>query len=69
MLVAAGGVTAFEVVEVANAEDVKAGEDCADELGLGIVSGGGSLAASTQYDLPTIRLPQSAAMEGFCPPH
>jgi hypothetical protein len=47
--------------EVAGVDDVKP-VDCLVDI---IVLGTGSSPASTQYDFPTVRFPQSAVMFGF----
>jgi hypothetical protein len=55
-----GNATVFDK-EIAVVEDMKP-VDCS--VGI-IVLGAGSSSASTQYDFPTVRFPQSAVMLGF----
>jgi hypothetical protein len=52
-------VVDLEVVKVINVEVL---DVCAVVEG----AGAGSFTASTQYDFPTTRFPQSAMIDGFC---
>jgi hypothetical protein len=62
-VVSAGGelnVVGLDVEGVANVEDAGGVNE-----GCGVEEGEGSLIASTQYEFPTTRPPQSAVMDGF----